>query len=91
MPKVCLQNYTMNDISELKNLNMGMRVLTQKKEIGQGSENFGHYDHFYSRIAKDRKAQQGLFLLVRENRRRYLIFWKAVNSGISKLKLRLGN
>lgn len=66
---------------------MDITVLTETKRKGQGSENLGHYDHFYSGIPKDKRAQQGVSILVRKNLRRYITSWEAVNQRIIKLNL----
>lgn len=39
-------------IKVIKNLTIDIAVITETKKIGQGSENLGYCDHFYSGISK---------------------------------------
>lgn len=59
-------------IYEMKRYNIDIAVATETKRKGQGSENLGDYDHFYSGIPKDKRAQQGVSLLIRKNLRKYI-------------------
>lgn len=62
-------------IFELKTLHVELAVLTETKKKGQGSENLGQYDHFYSGVSKDRRAQQGVSILISKHLRKFITSW----------------
>lgn len=72
-------------ISELKELKVDIAVLTETKKKGQGSENPGHYDHFFSGIAKDKRAQQGVSIFIRKGIRNCITSWEAINERLIKM------
>lgn len=78
----------LNDvISESKNANMDIVVLTETKKKGVGSENLGQYDHFFSGVPKDKRAQQGVSILIRKNLRRCITSWEPISQRIIKMNL----
>ncbi|XP_056635532.1 craniofacial development protein 2-like [Diorhabda sublineata] len=72
-------------LREIRQLNMDIVVLTETKKKGQGSEN--HYDHFYSGISKDKRAQKGVSILIKKSLRKYVSSWEAVNQRIIKINI----
>lgn len=57
-------------IAEIKILKIDIAVITETKKKVQGSESMGRYDHFFRGVTKDRRAQQGIFILIRKNLRK---------------------
>ena len=76
-------------ISEIQKLGVDVAVLTETKKKGHGSENYGDYDLFYSGVAKDQRAQQGVAILLRRSLRKFVGTWEAVNQRIIKMNLNL--
>ncbi|XP_057663198.1 uncharacterized protein LOC130898146 [Diorhabda carinulata] len=74
-------------LREIRQLNMDIVVLTETKKKGQDSENLGHYDHFYSGISKDKRAQKGVSILIKKSLRKYVSSWEAVNQRIIKINI----
>ncbi|XP_044757727.1 craniofacial development protein 2-like [Coccinella septempunctata] len=74
-------------IAEIKTLKLDIAVITETKKKGQGSESMGYYDHFYSGVPKDRRAQQGISILIRRNLRKYIQSWEAISERIIKMNL----
>ena len=67
---------------------MCIRDSTETKKKGTGSENLGYYDHFYSGVAKEKRAQEKrVSILIRKNLRRFITNWEAVNERIIKMNL----
>jgi hypothetical protein len=60
---------------------------TETKKKGEGSENLDHYDHFYSGVTKDKRAQQGISIFIRKNLRRYITSWEAINERLIKMNI----
>ena len=55
----------MNEVThEIRELNVDVAVITETKKKGQGSENLGHHDHFFSGVPKQKRAQQGVSILI---------------------------
>lgn len=78
-------------ISEINQANADIVVLTETKKKGQGSENLGKYDHFYSGVAKEKRAQQGVSILIRKTLRKCITYWEAINERIIKINLNIKN
>jgi hypothetical protein len=82
-----LSRKLMEVTSELKNQGIDVAVVTETKKKGEGSENLGHYDHFYSGVTKDKRAQQGISIFIRKNLRRYITSWEAINERLIKMNI----
>lgn len=78
-------------ISEVNQANADIVVLTETKKKSQGSENLGKYDHFYSGVAKEKRAQQGVSILIRKTLRKCITSWEAINERIIKMNLNIKN
>ncbi|XP_063924682.1 uncharacterized protein LOC135138634 [Zophobas morio] len=74
-------------ISGLKNIKADVVVITETKKKGNGFENWGHNDHFYSGVLKDQRAQQGVSILIRTTLRKYITTWEAINQRFIKINL----
>jgi len=74
---------------ELKQQNVDIAVITETKKKGKGSENLGYYDHFYSGVDKDKRAQQGVSILIQRNLRKFITTWEAISERIIKMNLAL--
>ena len=49
----------MNEVTyEIRELNVDVAVITETKKKGQVSETLGNYDHFFSSVPKQKRAQQ---------------------------------
>ena len=72
---------------EIRERNVDVALITETKKKGQGSENLGHYDHFFSGVPKQKRAQQGVSILIRKKFRKYIKTWEAINSRIIKMNL----
>lgn len=87
-----LSQKTNEIISELKQLNVDITVLTETKKRGQGSKKLGYYDHFYSGIPEEKRAQQGILILIRKSLKKFISSWEAINERIIKMNMiLLGN
>jgi hypothetical protein len=82
-----LSRKLMEVTSELKNQEIDVAVITETKKKGEGSENLGYYDHFYSGVTKDKRAQQGISIFIRKNLRRYITLWEAINERLIKMNI----
>lgn len=71
--------------SELKKINVA--VVTETKKKGEGSENLGYYDHFYSGVTKDKRAQQRISIFIRKCLRRYITSREAINERLIKINI----
>jgi len=72
---------------EVKRLKMDVMVITETKKKGQGSENLGEYDCFYSGVSKDKRAQQGVAVLIRKKYRKCITSWEPINERLIKINL----
>ena len=84
-----LSRKTNEVVAELQNARVDIGVITETKRKGKGSENWGYYDHFYSGVSKDQRAQQGVSILIRRNLRKYVTTWEAISPRLIKLNLTL--
>lgn len=84
-----LSTKTNEVLSELTKNKTDIIVLTETKKKGQGSENLGKYDHFYSGVGKEKRAQQGISILIRKDLRRFITAWEAINERMIKMNLTL--
>lgn len=66
-----------------------LAVVTETKKKGQGSENLGEYDHFYSGVPKEKRAQQGVSILISKKFRKFITSWEAVSERIIKMNITL--
>lgn len=58
----------MNKItSEWENSIIDIAVVAETKKKRVGSENLGYYDHFYSGVSKNLRAQQGVTIIIRKS------------------------
>ncbi|XP_030767310.1 craniofacial development protein 2-like [Sitophilus oryzae] len=71
---------------ESKNLKLDVAVITETKKKGQGSESMGQYDPFYS-VSKDRRAQQGVSVLIKRNLRKHVHSWEAISERTIKINM----
>lgn len=74
-------------IAELNKMNIDLAVVTETKRKGQGSENLGSYDHFYSGVPRESRASKGVSVLIHRKWRKYIKTWEAVNERIIKINL----
>lgn len=74
-------------IHEINRLNIDIAVITETKRKGQGSENIGEYDYFYSGVPKEKRAQQGVGILIRKKLRRLITTWEAISERLIKMNL----
>ncbi|XP_072397944.1 uncharacterized protein [Diabrotica undecimpunctata] len=74
-------------MSELKNAEIDIAVLTETKKKGMGSEKWGYYDLFYSGVTKDQRAQQGVAIVIRKTLRRHITSWEAINQRLIKMNI----
>ncbi|XP_030764659.1 uncharacterized protein LOC115888913 [Sitophilus oryzae] len=72
---------------EIKNLKLDVAVITETKKKVQESESMGQYDHFYSGVSKDRRAQQGVSVLIKRNLRKHVQSWEAISERIIKINM----
>lgn len=82
-----LSRKTNEVMSELKYAKIDIAVITETKKKGNGSENWGYYDHFYSGVPKDQRAQQGISIVIRRTLRKYITSWEAINQRFIKMNL----
>ncbi|XP_030767213.1 craniofacial development protein 2-like [Sitophilus oryzae] len=47
----------------------------------------GQYDHFYSGVSKDRRAQLGVSVLIKRNLRKHVHSWEAISERIIKINM----
>lgn len=59
-------------IHELTSMRIDIAVITETEQKGQDSENLVLYDHFYNRVPKEYRAQQGVSLLTNEKFRKHI-------------------
>ena len=76
-------------VSEIKKNEIDIAVITETKKKGNGSENLGSYDTFYSGVSKDQRAQQGVAILIRRELRKHINSWEAIDQRIIKMNLTL--
>jgi len=76
-------------VHEVKKLKMDLIVATETKRKGQGSENVGEYDHFFSGVPKEIRAQKGVSILIHRRFRKNITSWEAINERIIKLNIDL--
>lgn len=74
-------------IYELQRLEIQVAVATETKKKGQGSENLGYYDHFYSGVSRDKRAQQGVSILIAKKLRKFITSWEAISERIIKMNV----
>ena len=70
-------------------LNQDITILTETKKKGNGVETLGPYIHFYSGVSKEKKAKQGVSILVKKRYKRYITTWEAINENMIKLHMNL--
>ena len=70
-------------------LNQDITILTETKKKGNGVETLGPYVHFYSGVSKEKKAKQGVSILVKKRYKRYITAWEAINENMIKLHMNL--
>lgn len=66
---------------------MDITVITETKKKGNGSENLGYYDLFYSGVKKDQRAQQGVGILIRKSLRRCITSWEPIDQRLIRMNL----
>lgn len=76
-------------VYELHKSDITLAVITETKKKGKGSENLGHFDHFYSGVPKDKRAQQGVSILISKKLRKYITSWDPISERIIKMNLTL--
>lgn len=76
-------------VYELQKSEIALAVITETKKKGKGSENLGHFDHFYSGVPKDKHAQQGVSILISKKLRQHITSWEPINERIIKMNLTL--
>lgn len=84
-----LSNKLNEVIHELSRFKIDVAAITETKRKGQGSENLGKYDLFFSGVSKECRAQQGVSLMVHRRLRKHITSWEAVSERIIKMNLTL--
>lgn len=74
-------------ILEIKRLDIELAVITETKRKGQGSENLGEYDHFFSGVPKTSRASKGVSIIVHRKWRKYIKTWEAINERMIKINI----
>jgi hypothetical protein len=55
------------------------------KKKGKGVEILGPYLHFYSGVSKEKRAKQGVSILVTKRYESYIVTWEAINEKYDKV------
>lgn len=64
----------------VKELKRGYNSINRNKKKGHASQNLAYYDHIFSGVAQDKRAQQGESLPTRKGLRKYIASWEAMKS-----------
>lgn len=70
---------------ELDKQQIQVAAITETKKKGQGSENLGKYDHYYSGVPKEKGAQQGVSIMIAKTLRNYITSWQPISERIIKM------
>jgi len=84
-----IRNKTGEIIKGLEELKQDIMILTQTKKKGNGVEILGPYLHFYSGVSKEKRAKQGVSILVKKRYKRYIMTWEAIHENMIKLHMNL--
>ncbi|XP_030749694.1 uncharacterized protein LOC115877587 [Sitophilus oryzae] len=74
---------------EINKLDIDLAVLTETKKKSQGSENLGMYDYFYSGVRKEKRAGQGVAILIHRKYRKYATTWEGISERIIKINMNI--